>query len=94
METMSQSSLSGIRGNAGAPFSDGAISQRDFGGSLYDSGEDEDEDDLYDKEIPEDDLDEMPEGEEDIQQQYSQMPHVQNPAMGSRFGRKISVDMS
>jgi hypothetical protein len=67
-------------GNAGAtPYSDGVMSQRDFGGSLYDSqeeDEDNDDDDLYGKEFAEeDDVDEMPEGAQAAGLQ-TLMPHV------------------
>ena len=34
------------------------MSLRDFGGSLYDSGEEDEDDELYDKELAEDDFDE------------------------------------
>lgn len=47
-----------IRGNLQAtPYSDGAISLQDFGGSIYGSGEEED--DMYDKELAEEDIDEL-----------------------------------
>jgi len=55
VETGSQGSLSAVRGPH-APFSEGAMSQKDFGGSLYDDeSEGGDEEDEYDGEINEED---------------------------------------
>jgi hypothetical protein len=62
-ETSSQGSLSLIRGTLQTtPYSDGAISLQEFGGSIYDSGEEED--DMYDKELAEDDIDELEDQED------------------------------
>ena len=52
-----------ICGNLQAtPYSDGAISLQDFGGSIYDSGEEED--DMYDKELTEEDIEELDDQED------------------------------
>ena len=52
-----------IRGNLQAtPYSDGALSLQEFGGSIYDSAEEED--DMYDKELAEDDIDEVEDQED------------------------------
>ena len=59
----------------GAPYSDGALSLKDFGGSIYDSGEEED--DLSDKELAEEDIDEF-----DDQEDGSQI-HTLKPANAS-----------